>query len=353
MNINDVTIIIPSYNNLNHLKNAYASLRYYYPTVELILIDDASTDDTKSWLTTLNDDDHLLWWRSNKRVGHTIHYDRGIEAAETPIVGILHADMYIGKNYIENLLKHLKRGIVVCATRVEPPLHPEGKEKIIKDFGQDFDTLNIQGFYDFVDEEQEKSKNKTTRGMFAPWMLYKEDFESIGGHDYGFAPFPYEDSDIFQRWFLKGFKLVQSRDSLVYHLTCRGHRWTEEIGKDSDDFKVFEQRAREHYIKKWGSWIENDEYGHPVIIPVYRKSITFTQPNEQLENLLSIWFNSKTNPSIEVTVDPATFTQQDLHYVTILNKIVKNQGQIGEFKLGNLIVKVNDLTEIQHKLVYY
>ncbi len=45
--------------------------------------------------------------------------------------------------YIENLVKHIKPGTVVCGTRIEPPLHPEGKEKIIRDFGMDFDTLNI------------------------------------------------------------------------------------------------------------------------------------------------------------------------------------------------------------------
>jgi len=40
-------------------------------------------------------------------------------------------------------------------------------------------------------------KIKTTNGIFAPWMLYKEDFRSMGGHDKLFAPMELEDSDIF------------------------------------------------------------------------------------------------------------------------------------------------------------
>ena len=170
-----ISVVIPSYNNLRHLKNAYKSVRKYYNhKVELILIDDGSDDGTFEWLSTLNDS-KLIFWREEKRLGHTILYDKGIEKSTNDIVGILHADMYIAPNYIENLIKHLKTGKVVCATRVEPPLHPPGKEKIVKDFGLDFDSLKIDDFYTFSNEERERRRNKTTRGMFAPWIINKKD----------------------------------------------------------------------------------------------------------------------------------------------------------------------------------
>ena len=137
-----VSIIIPSYNNLQHLKNAYVSLRNWAPKAELILLDDGSTDGTYEWISQQK----CISYRSEQRVGHTVLYDKGIEMATNDIVGILHADMIIGPRYLENMLKHLQPGVVVCATRIEPPLHPEVKEKIIKDFGMDFDSLNIAGF---------------------------------------------------------------------------------------------------------------------------------------------------------------------------------------------------------------
>ena len=129
----NITLIIPTYNNLKHIKNAYVSIRKHYPEVELVILDDGSTDETKHWLKDL-DDSNVLKYRSQERVGHTILYDIGIEMASNEVVGIHHADMVLVGNYIKNVLKHLKRGKVVCATRIEPPLHPEGKEKIIKDF---------------------------------------------------------------------------------------------------------------------------------------------------------------------------------------------------------------------------
>ena len=127
--------------------------------------------------------------------------------AKNEIIGIIHADMIVSENYLENLLKHLDKGKVVCATRIEPPLHPPGNEKIVQNFGMDFDDLNIPAFEEFVVKTQSEYNNQTSKGMFAPWILYKEDFQSIGGHDPLFAPFPYEDSDIFQRWILAGYRI--------------------------------------------------------------------------------------------------------------------------------------------------
>ena len=145
----NISLIIPTYNNLKHIKNTYTSVRKFYPKLELVLLDDGSTDDTKSWLDNL-EDEFVIKYRSEERVGHTILYDVGIDMATNEIVGIMHADMILGPNYIENILKHLEKGKVVCATRIEPPLHPEGKEKIIRDFGMDFDDLNIEEFESFV-----------------------------------------------------------------------------------------------------------------------------------------------------------------------------------------------------------
>ena len=379
-----ISIVIPSYNNLRHLKNAYKSVRTYYIDVELILIDDGSDDGTIEWLQSLNDD-NLIFWREERRIGHTILYDKGIDKANNDVVGILHADMYIAPNYVENLLKHLKPGKVVCATRVEPPLHPPGKEKIIQDFGQDFDSLKIDSFYKFSEEEMSRSKDQITKGMFAPWILYKADFQSIGGHDPVFAPFPYEDSDIFQRWILAGYELIQSRDSLVYHLTCRGHRWNKEIGKNDDEFSKFENKSRKNYIRKWGSWIKNDEYQYPIVPPKYNVGIRVENCNLQLLEALEPWCDrmyvdndrmkyitmeqSKTSfdlservkdldsqytqgaNDIIVEIDGKLFNQQDFQYIQQLADILQDSGEIGTFNLGNLKIIINSLNTYEKDLI--
>lgn len=287
-----ISLVIPSYNNLRHLKNAYASIKKHAPKIEVILLDDGSTDGTWEWIWQLAESHQhreVKAYKSNERVGHTILYDKGIEMATNDIVGIMHADMIVGPKYVENMLKHLKPKTVVCGTRIEPPLHPEGKEKIIANFGMDFDDLNIPAFESFCVEKQKEFKDRTTLGMFAPWILYKKDFVAMGGHDAAFAPFPYEDSDIFQRWLLAGYELVQSRDAFVYHLTCRGHRWTEKVQKDDDYYKVASRNAARNYLRKWGTWIKNDEYQHPIVPKVYDVAFKVKNADINLIQVLEPW----------------------------------------------------------------
>ena len=351
----NISIIIPSHNNLRHLKNAYESIRKHAPEAEIILYDDASTDGTWEWMKEMWEGcDKLRIFRSEERIGHTVLYDKGIKQAMHKVVGIMHADMIMGPNYVKNVLKHLKPKTVVCGTRIEPPLHPPGPEKIIQNFGLDFDSLNVLGFELYCEELQVEFKDQVTKGMFAPWILYKEDFEAIGGHDWGFAPFPYEDSDIFQRWLLNGYTLIQSRDAFVYHLTCRGHRWTEEIGKNDDYFAQAEAKARRYYIKKWGSWIRNDKHQHPILLPVYKKCaiIDNYSPSE-----LDDWFtaiNPEDTKEFDVIVkfDFNSLTYDDMNIFTSLNEIVQQTDETGEFEVGNLQIIIQSIEDRSKNLIY-
>ena len=48
------TVIVPSYNTLEHTKNTYESLLKYGGDVDIIIIDDASNDGTYEWLQSLD-----------------------------------------------------------------------------------------------------------------------------------------------------------------------------------------------------------------------------------------------------------------------------------------------------------
>jgi len=348
-----ITFVIPSYNNLKHLKNCVTSIHKHAPKAELIIFDDNSDDGTFEWLENLKSN-NIYIQKTDQRLGHTILYDRGIKLASNNIVGILHADMIIGPNYVENIIKHLKPGKVVCGTRVEPPLHPPGNEKIIENFGLDFDDLNVEAFEQFCIQSQVTYKDQTTKGMFAPWVINKEDFLNMGGHDPGFAPFPYEDSDIFQRWLLAGYELIQSRDAFVYHLTCRGHRWNKQIGVNDDYFKVVEEKARKYYIKKWGSWIENDAYAHPVLIPVYKKCsiVENYSPFNGEEFLGDINPENIDDYDVIINLDLKQINQSDFQVITQLNKIIQETNDIGDFELGNIKVKIKNINDISKDPIF-
>ena len=367
----NISLIIPSYNTEKHLINTYNSIRKYYKNIEMVIINDGSTDNTSKWLDAL-EDNNVIKINSRERKGHTFFYDEGMRQATNEIVGIMHSDMIIGPNYIENILKHLERGKVVCATRIEPPIHPAGKEKIVMDFGMDYNDLKLNEFEKFCNEKSNEFKNTTTKGIFAPWVLYKEDHFNIGGHDQTFAPYGYEDSDIFNRWILAGYEMIQSRDAFVYHLTCRGHRWNKGVGIVNDDYESTMERCRRDFIRKWGDWIQNDEYQFPIINPKYdigfivdncnlnllqalepwcsnvyvdnnrSEYIDLEQPNSKFnlyEKILPI--DNEKNNEILVTINGNLFNQQDFQYIQQLSAILTDSGEPAfHGELGNLKIEI-------------
>ena len=270
--VKQVSFIIPSFNTIDYTRMAYTSLRRYYPTNEIIILDDGSTDGT--WETLLQPsskiDPNLVLWRNTTGgiLGHTITYDMGINMAKNPLVTIFHSDMVCGPNYLENLVKHWAPGRVICATRIEPEgIYGPGKEKILKPFGIEWKEFKETEFNEFVRQEQIDRKDQTTRGIFAPWLVNKEEYLMLGGHDaLYFAPYPEEDADLFLRFHLAGFELMQSRDALCYHWISRGHRsWAKNgVGKDDNMFQFYQNRARRNYLRKWNRWMQFDEWHHPI-----------------------------------------------------------------------------------------
>ena len=105
---------------------------------DILILDDARIDGTIEWLNSLDNENLIIYQNPGPdRIGIVGMFDKGIEMATTDIIFAFHADMVAGPNLDTNILKHLVPGTVVCATRIEPPLHPEGPEKIIQNWGNE------------------------------------------------------------------------------------------------------------------------------------------------------------------------------------------------------------------------
>jgi glycosyltransferase involved in cell wall biosynthesis len=304
-----ISFIIPCRNNLPYLKQAVSSIEKHYGTYHhIIILDDASTDGTWEWIDSL-EGEHYTKYRNElpNRVGHTVLYDIGIKLATTPIVTILHSDMVVTENYVGNMLKHLKPMTVVSATRIEPPLHPPGPEKYVMNFGLEVDEFSTKeaAFTHFVATLETQNEGLVTHGIFAPWMLYKEDFTSIGGHDLLFAPMELEDSDIFNRMHLAGYQLVQSRDAFVYHMTCRGSRFKDGVKiervidlpdgtkwykpEDSEEYTKLRQNKFKEWWRKWHTDVLHDDNMQPIVPNRYDTTFVVNNCNSQILAALEPW----------------------------------------------------------------
>jgi glycosyltransferase involved in cell wall biosynthesis len=391
-----ITFVIPSRNNLEFLKLAYRSIRDLKTKHEILILDDASEDGTLQWIESLKDDDVLHYHNPGpNRIGIVGMFDKGIEMARTEIIFAFHADMVAGPHLDVNILKHLDQGVVVSATRIEPPLHPPGPEKITLPWGNEVEDYNYNDCVQYFLELEAVNCDKTTEGIFAPWCMYKEDYLAIGGHDELFAPQSKEDSDLFNRFVLNGYKVIQSWDGLVYHFTSRGSRFNKHAGgaagKNSSEWLYTTTKNGKNFIRKWGHFVKHDSLMKPIIPPKY--DIGFVLYNCTMEHLSALepWCtkvyvenreglidhyiaNEQPNTSIDlqtrvmsieyneaihyndviVTIDCNKFTNQDFEYIQLLPELIKETNELGVFEIGvqgNLKIEIQNLSEYQNQLI--
>lgn len=383
-----ITFVLPSRNNLEFLELAYKSLRNLETKHEILVLDDASTDGTQEWIKSLNDEDLITYHNPGpERIGIVGMFDKGIDMARTEIIFAFHADMVACKDLDKNILKHLKPGTVVSATRVEPPLHPPGPEKITVDFGVEANEFDFSKWY--VESEKLK-QDKTTEGIFAPWCMYKADYLAVGGHDELFAPQSKEDSDLFNRFTLNEYKVLQSWDGLVYHFTSRGSRFNKHAGggagKNSKEWLYTTNKNTRNFIRKWGHFVKHDHLMKPIISHKYNIGFKVYNCNQSLLELLEVWCdviwvneniieeyiqkeqvntkydlkkrvhnieNSDVKDYMDIAVefDAKNFTQDSFNIIQNLPDIITESGEVGEFTLDCFTITIQQLETYEKNLI--
>jgi glycosyltransferase involved in cell wall biosynthesis len=408
-----ISFINPSRNNKVYLEWSYNSIRknlgYRH---EICVASDYSTDGTVEWCEEISKKDANFkyivndgsWFGENKdepkRMGHTLLYDRLInKVATNDIVMIWHSDMYACPNLDTEIIKHLERGKVVSATRIEPPLHPDGPEKILKDFGIEPEEFDEQGLLDFVSDHVGTREDETTRGIFAPWVIYKDDFQRIGGHDPLYAPQSKEDSDIFNRFVLAGYDLIQTWKGLVYHMTCRGSRFKDGAlrnpagqvfmkGRESSEWLAQNLRSTRNFIRKWGHMVKHDELMHPIIPPKFNIGFVVENCSTDMLKELEPWCSDiygdwlghkgygvnkyikeeqkdtqfdlskkihsdriKTKNDVIVKFDCNELNQDNFQIIANLSEILQESGDVGEMELGIFKLNIKSLQTYEKDLI--
>jgi glycosyltransferase involved in cell wall biosynthesis len=391
-----ISLIQPSRNNLKYLKWAYEGIRKNQGSheVEICVADDASTDKTWDWCLEMMDKDpnfKAILNDTGKRLGHTILYDRLInEVATNDVAMIYHADMYLCPGALDAIERELEDKTIISLTRIEPPLHPDGPEKILWNGGVEPEEFLEEAL--LKELPKFKDASKITEGIFAPWAFYRKDFQEIGGHDPLYAPQSKEDSDIFNRFQLNGIKFKQVWDGFVYHMTCRGSRRNTNdkavnIYEDSPEWLAQNIRSTRNFIRKWGHFVKHDSLMKPIVPPKYDIGFKVLKCNSEFLEFLEPWCSNiliddemqvitsyyvdkeqkntlykleerikstpfeSLNNEIIVTIDRSTFTQQDFQIIQQLSEIIKDSGEIGKFQLGNLFINIIQINEYQNNLI--
>lgn len=395
-----ISIIQPSRNNLKYLKWSYDAIRKNQGNheVEICVADDFSDKDgTWEWCQEMMHRDSLFKAIRNEgptRLGHTILYDQLVnEVASFDICMIYHADMYLCPGALDHIEKHIGPKKIVSLTRIEPPLHPPGPEKILLNCGVEPEQFDEDKLLHHLEMEYDIIyADKTTEGIFAPWAFMKSDFQEIGGHDPLYAPQSKEDSDIFNRFQLNGVSFIQTWKGFVYHMTCRGSRFNPTLttpGQNSPEWEAQNMKSTRNFIRKWGHFCKHDALMKPIIPPKYNIAFVVKNCNSNLLEALEPWCDriyieddmqvltthyidrEQSNTSFDlskrvlcigyndphgendivVEFDASRLTQQNFQIIQQLSEIITDSGEIGEFQLDIFKVTINHLETYEKDLI--
>ena len=380
-----ITFCIPSKDNLRYLKTCIPSIRKnaYRKDHDIIIFVDSDNDGTVEWLKE-NQSEYNYSYYINPELGTRLYgigkaYDYCVEKSTTDIFMIFHADMMLGKDADLKAFEHLKPKTAVCATRIEPPIHPNDGEKIQLDFGMWPEEWKEEAFDSYV--QTQLTEAKVTEGIFAPWMMYRDEFLAIGGHD----PMMHscrEDSDVFNRMKLAGLKFIQPWNSLVYHLTGRG---AGSFGGDPERHERWKRdmdNSTREFIRKWGSTVKHSALMDPIITPKYdigliakncsahllptlelfcstissdasySEYLQSEQPNTRFDLMKRIkpWNSPMTNDII-VEFDAMQLNGDYFALLQQLPDIIAESGEIGEFELGIFKITIRALNRYESELV--
>ena len=101
-----VSMVVPAYNHARFLEQAVESvLAQTYPAVELIVLDDGSTDGTREVLAKYGD----IRWETQTNMGQAATLNKGWGMASGDLLGYLSADDYLHPEAVKSAVECLER----------------------------------------------------------------------------------------------------------------------------------------------------------------------------------------------------------------------------------------------------
>ena len=110
--MNDVTAVIINFQTSALVERAVTSLRRYYPSLPLLLIDNGSHDDSVDVITRLKSEsaEYTEIILNQENIHHGPAMDQGLRLAKTPFVFVLDSDcVVLREGFIEQMVALLQQ----------------------------------------------------------------------------------------------------------------------------------------------------------------------------------------------------------------------------------------------------
>lgn len=257
-----VSIVIPVFNNLAYTHKCLKSIiaNTAYPRYEVIVVDNASTDDTADYLKKMQAAQVKPIF-NDVNMGFVEACNIGAAAADGDFVLFLNNDTEVQPRWLSSLVE-LMDARSDCGAVGSKLVYPDGTLQeaggiIFSDangwnYGRNGDPADPR--YNFVREVDYCSG--------ASLMVRKSLWDKIGGFDHQYAPAYYEDTDLCFSIRKEGQKVYYQPESVVIHHEGKT------AGTDlNSGFKKYQSINQAKFAKKWQAVLQEQQANHPSNVP--------------------------------------------------------------------------------------
>ena len=212
-----VTAVIVNWNGAQHLRICLPSLlAQSYEALEIIVVDNASTDDSESVAREYK----VRWLGLTTNVGLAPALNRGAEIAAGSFLLFVNNDMRFDEQFVARLVEPMLRDVAIFATDATQyfwdgtgPGHAAsrlGKSPS----GRAWETELIPGLY--FSQENDNRETYVFMASAACMLARRSYFDSLHGFD-DRLPLGYEDTEICWRAWTRGWKIVYIPEAVCWH----------------------------------------------------------------------------------------------------------------------------------------
>ena len=244
-----ISVIALTYNNLNLTKLCLNSLLHWsdYPNLEIIIVDNNSSDNTPNYLTELNARHPAIQIIQNKaNEGFAKGNNIGLTAATGDYLVVLNNDTVVTPGWLLTMLRHLQAdssiGLIGAVTnnigneaKIDITYQLLGEEMLPRIISH---TVLHMG-----------QRFKLRTAAFFCVMMPKNVFQQVGLLDENYGRGFFEDDDYCRRIDRLGLKIACAEDVFIHHHLSASFNQI----PDQDKQALFEKN-KAYYESKWGKW---------------------------------------------------------------------------------------------------
>ena len=232
------SILIPTWNNLPHLKLLIRSLTENSAVEHQVLIHvNEGSDGTINWLK----EEGIPFNHSDDNIGICKAMNGLFEMADRQYIIYFNDDMYACPGWDKALQSEIDLAkndwFYFSATMIEP--RDSGNKCVVHfDAGSDTDNFNEQNL---IVQLSRLKRNDWNGASWPPSLMHRNVWEEIGGFSEEFSPGLYSDPDISMKLWQAGVRDFRGiGDSLVYHF----------MQKSTGRVKL--NNGKKQFLDKWG-----------------------------------------------------------------------------------------------------